>query len=405
MEKQIHLTAPAPSAECSDQATLTSVDTDCEDTKADTVALSHAGNADMPVRKIIHIDMDAFFASVEQRDNPSLKGKPVVVGGLPDQRGVVATASYEARKFGIHSAMPSRTAQMRCPQAIFLRPRFDAYKAVSDQIREIFERYTDLVEPLSLDEAYLDVTSNKFANPSATLIAREIKSTITTETGLTASAGVSINKFLAKTASGINKPDGLCLIAPRDAQKFVESLAIEKFYGIGAVTAEKMRSLGIRSGADLHGWSEADLIKRFGKAGTYYYNIARARDDRPVEPNRIRKSVGAEESFTEDLRDSEQMLKALQEIADTVANRLSRSGSTGRTITLKVKYGDYQQVTRSRTMLHCINNAADILALATELMAGTEVSSRSVRLLGITMSNLEGEEPTVHEALQLTLKI
>ena len=231
------------------------------------------------VRKIVHVDMDAFFASVEQRDEPSYRGKPLVVGGSPDRRGAVAAASYEARKFGIHSAMPSRTAYHRCPELIFVRPRFEVYRAVSEQIREIFYRYTDLVEPLSLDEAYLDVTTNKKEMPSATIIAKEIQASIYEETGLTASAGVSINKFLAKMASGMNKPHGLFLIAPEDAEAFVENLPIGKFHGIGEVTAQKMHRLGIQSGVDLKQWSEADLVQHFGKVGRFYYRIARAQDE------------------------------------------------------------------------------------------------------------------------------
>ena len=361
--------------------------------------------AESPViRKIIHIDMDAFFASVEQRDEPAYKGKPVAVGGSPDKRGVVAAASYEAREFGIHSAMPSRSALQRCPQLIFLRPRFEVYKSVSNQIREIFLEYTDLVEPLSLDEAYLDVSENKKGMPSATLIAREIKERIFAETQLTASAGVSINKFLAKTASGIKKPDGLCLITPEKAEAFVESLQIEQFYGIGKKTAEKMRQLGIFSGADLKSWSEADLVQRFGKVGRFYYLIARAQDDRVVEPNRISKSIGAEESFTVDLTERREMLAALAEIASTVTRRLEEHKTGGRTVTLKVKYGDYQQVTRSRTVAESILEAEAILDLAIDLLNGTEVEKRSVRLLGISLSNLDSERES-DDFKQLTIEL
>lgn len=348
------------------------------------------------LRKIIHVDMDAFFASVEQRDFPEYRGKPVVVGGSPEQRGVVAAASYEARKFGIHSAMPSRTAIKKCPHLIFLRPRFDVYREVSEQIREIFFRYTDLVEPLSLDEAYLDVTVNKRGLPSATLIAREIKDAIRQETNLTASAGISINKFLAKTASGINKPNGIYLIPPDKAESFVEQLAIEKFYGIGDVTAQKMRDLGIRTGADLKKWSEIDLMQRFGKAGSYYFKIVRAKDDRPVSPNRIRKSIGAEESYAEDLVDRNAMMDALAEIVIVLCRRIEKNSAVGRTITLKVKYSDYQQVTRSRTCAAPLLKPDELVQIAAELLDSTEVQTRKARLLGLTLSNLDGdaeEEP------------
>lgn len=297
-----------------------------------------------PLRKIIHIDMDAFFASVEQRDNPLYRGKPIVVGGRPEQRGVVAAASYEARQYGIHSAMPSRIAQHRCPDLIFVPPRFEVYKEASQQIREIFDRYTDLVEPLSLDEAYLDVTSNKLDSPSATAIARAIKQDIHQDTHLTASAGVSINKFLAKITSGLNKPDSLTLISPDQAEAFVESLPIEKFHGVGAATAAKMNALDIHSGADLKQWSEADLIERFGKAGRFYYRVARAQDDRPVNPNRIRKSIGSEQSFAEDLSDLETMYTELESLSRQVKERMDWYQRYGYTLTLKVKYADYEQI-------------------------------------------------------------
>jgi DNA polymerase IV len=356
-----------------------------------------------PVRKIIHVDMDAFFASVEQRDHPQYRGKPVAVGGSPHQRGVVAAASYEARKYGIHSAMPSRTAVQRCPNLIFVRPRFDVYRQVSEQIREIFHRYTDLVEPLSLDEAYLDVTMNKKGLPSATLIAKEIKQSIFEETQLTASAGVSINKFLAKTASGIRKPNGLYLIPPDQAETFVESLDIDKFYGIGHVTAEKMRKLGVHTGADLKKWSEVDLIRKFGKVGSYYFQIVRGQDDRPVEPNRIRKSIGAEESYADDLVDYHAIISALEEIAESLQQRIERNETSGRTLTLKVKYADYQQVTRSRTVSESIYDAAAMISLAKELLQTTEAEEKHVRLLGLAISNLDCEREE-SDVVQLTLK-
>ncbi|HEY9720230.1 MAG TPA: DNA polymerase IV [Trichormus sp.] len=356
----------------------------------------------MQIRKIIHVDMDAFYASVEQRDNPEYRGKALVVGGSPDQRGVVAAASYEARRFGVHSAMPSRTAIARCPHLIFVRPRFDAYRAVSEQIHEIFNDYTDLVEPLSLDEAYLDVTQNKRGFTSATLLAKELKQRIFERTNLTASAGISINKFLAKTASAINKPDGLFLIPPEQAESFTETLPIEKFYGIGKMTAEKMRSAGVYTGADLKKWSEIDLIKKFGKTGSFYFHIVRGLDDRPVVADRIRKSIGAEESFAEDLIERYEFANALDEIAQTLKERVESTGTSGRTLTLKVKYADYQQVTRSRTFTESIHDKGEMLRVGLELLSATQAAAKRVRLLGLSLSNLdcEREEP---EYIQLTI--
>ncbi len=300
------------------------------------------------LRKIIHIDMDAFFASVEQRDNPELRGKPIAVGGL-GSRGVVAAASYEARKYGVYSAMPAKTAKRKCSFLIFVKPRFEAYKQVSDQIRQIFLEYTDLVEPLSLDEAYLDVTTHKKGKPSATLIAKEIKQRIKNETGLTASAGISINKFLAKIASDFNKPDGIYLIKPENAETFVEELTIEKFFGIGKVTANKMHQLGITQGKDLKKFTEFELIRKFGKQGSYYYNIARAIDNREVKPNRLRKSVGAENTFEYDIEDTNEMKQELLSIAQTLIKRIEKSKSFGKTLTIKVKFSDFRQITRSKT--------------------------------------------------------
>ncbi|HEY9789301.1 MAG TPA: DNA polymerase IV [Candidatus Obscuribacterales bacterium] len=343
------------------------------------------------MRKIIHIDMDAFYASVEQRDEPSYRGKPVAVGGSPEQRGVVAAASYEARQYGIHSAMPSRTAVQRCPSLIFVRPRFDVYRAISHQIREIFFEYTDLVEPLSLDEAYLDVTDNKREMPSATLIAKEIKQRIQEETELTASAGVSINKFLAKTASAIKKPDGLFVITPDRVEAFLERLPIEDFYGVGKVTAEKMRNVGITDGATLKSWGEVDLVRKFGKLGAFYYEIVRGRDSREVTPHRIPKSIGAEESFAADLHDRHSMITALQDLAETLQRRIESNKTSGRTLTLKVKYGDYQQVTRSRTFAESLSNIDEMMDAALELLDTTEVAQRNARLLGLQVSNLDCE--------------
>ncbi|MEP0915158.1 DNA polymerase IV [Leptolyngbya sp. GB1-A1] len=343
------------------------------------------------VRKIIHVDMDAFYASVEQRDEPRYRGKPIVVGGSPDKQGAVAAASYEARRYGIHSAMPSRTAHQKCPHLIFVKPRFDVYRRISLQIREIFHCYTDWVEPLALDEAYLDVTENKFGIPSATWIAQTIKQEIYEETGLTASAGVSINKFLAKVASGVDKPNDLFIIPPEDAAAFAERLPIEQFYGVGQVTAAKMHQLGIRTGADLKQWSQGDLVHHFGKVGQYHYKIARAEDDRPVHPNRIRKLIGAENSYDPDLSDRAQIETALEEVADTLLRRLDNQRTVGRTLTLKVKYADYQQVTRSRTLLTPVRDRSLILDVAHELLHMTAIQQKAVRLIGLTISNLIGE--------------
>ena len=350
-------------------------------------------------RKIIHVDMDAFYASVEQRDQPAYRGKPLVVGGPPEKRGAVAAASYEARKFGIHSAMPSRTAVRKCPHLIFAPPRFEVYRQISTQIRAIFERYTDLVEPLALDEAYLDVTVNKVMNPSATLIAKDIKHCIYQETGLTASAGVAGNKFLAKVASGRNKPDGLCVITPAEAAAFVAGLPIAKFHGVGQVTATKMHDLGITCGADLKQWPEADLVSHFGKVGHHYYRIAQGEDDRPVEPNRRRKSIGAETTFEADLDELSLMQSALVTVSQEVVQRLSAKQTEGRTLTLKIKYADYQQITRSRTCVDAIR-PDQILPLAQELLLTVNIHTKKVRLLGITISNLgESAPPAVGQQL------
>jgi DNA polymerase-4 len=344
------------------------------------------------MRKIIHVDMDAFYASVEQRDHSTYRGKPLVVGGSPNQRGVVCAASYEARRFGIHSAMSSKVALQRCPHLIFVPPRFEVYRAISAQIRTIFERHTDLIEPIALDEAYLDVSENKSGLPYATTIARAIRASIFDETGLTASAGVSCNKFLAKMASGINKPNGQTVILPERAEAFVETLEIEKFHGIGKVSAAKMHELGIYTGADLKGRSELELVQHFGKAGHHYFRIARAQDDRVVEAHRIRKSVGAETSYAQDLSNRALMLHELETIAQTLYQRLERYQTRGRTLTLKVKFANYQQITRSRTVMHGIGDVATIVLLAQELFEAVELAGRSVRLLGISLSNLGCEE-------------
>lgn len=347
-------------------------------------------------RKIIHIDMDAFYASVEQRDNPEYRGKPIVVGGLPEGRGgVVATASYEARKFGVRSAMSSKRAVQLCPQAIFIRPRFDAYKEVSRHIREIFHRYTDLIEPLSLDEAYLDVTEDKLGVGSAIEIATQIKQAIRDELQLTASAGVSINKFVAKIASDINKPDGLKFIGPSSIEAFMEALPVEKFYGVGKVTAEKMKKMGLHTGADLKKLTEDEMSRHFGKAGRFYYQIVRGIDDRPVQPHRETKSLGAEDTFPYDLTETDEMNTELDKIAETVVKRLQRYELQGRTITLKVKYSDFRQITRNRSFTKPVGDLETIAATAKDLLLASGIEDVKIRLLGITLSNFGEIEPRI----------
>lgn len=350
----------------------------------------------MHQRKIIHIDMDAFYASVEQCDYPEYRGQPIAVGGLPEKRGVVATASYEARRYGIHSAMSSYRALKLCPNLIFVRPRFEAYKAVSLQIRRIFADYTDLIEPLSLDEAYMDVTVNKPNIPSATLIAREIKARIREETGLTASAGVSYNKFLAKVASDLNKPDGLTVITPQQAESFIEQLPIGKFYGIGKKTEPRLKAMGIHTGADLKALSEETMEQLFGRSAPFYYNMVRGVDHREVETSWTRKSVGAENTFEHDLEDPEEMLEALRPLVQEVLDWMHSHETYGRTLTLKVKYADFQQVTRSRTVDAPLKTLDAMLDLVAQLLATTEAGTRKVRLLGVSMAKLdevtEGQE-------------
>jgi DNA polymerase IV len=339
-------------------------------------------------RKIIHIDMDAFFASVEQRDNPELRGKPIAVGGS-GTRGVVAAASYEARKFGVFSAMSSKIARKKCPGLIFVKHRFDAYKATSLVIRTIFRDYTNLVEPLSLDEAYLDVTHNKKGIAIATDIAKEIKARIKEQTNLTASAGVSVNKFLAKIASDMDKPNGLYVVKPHQVEQFVAGLAIEKFFGVGKVTAAKMKALGIFTGADLKERSEKELVKLFGKSGHYFFNVARGIDNRPVVPNRERKSLGAESTFGEDYSDREQLGAKLRKVAKEVASRLAKSESNPMTITLKIKFADFTQITRSKTMAEPITRMEKIDSMAQELLSDVLTPDHKIRLLGITLSNFQ----------------
>ncbi|MFN0291870.1 DNA polymerase IV [Pedobacter helvus] len=340
------------------------------------------------VRKIIHIDMDAFYASVEQRDFPELRGKPLVVGGSPEGRGgVVATCSYEARAFGIRSAMSSKKAQQLCPYAIFVYPRFAAYKEVSKQIREIFSRYTDLIEPLSLDEAYLDVTEDKLNIGSAITIAEEIKKAIKDELNLTASAGISINKFVAKIASDMNKPDGLTFIGPSKIEKFMEKLPVEKFHGVGKVTAERMKMQGIRKGSDLKKLTEERLTLLFGKSGKFFYNIVRGIDKRAVKPDREIKSISSEDTFGYDLDKGSELYERLMQITQAAFKRVSQYQLYGRTITVKVKFADFKQITRSHSFEHSITNEDEAILAARTLVENTEFEGKTVRLLGVSFSN------------------
>lgn len=345
--------------------------------------------------------MDAFYASVEQLDRPELKGKPIAVGGSRE-RGVVAAASYEARAFGVHSALASSIAARRCPDLIFVKPRFERYREVSEKIMQIFKRYTDLVEPLSLDEAYLDVTFNKKGLKSAIKIAMLIRHAIKDEIGLTASAGISFNKFLAKTASDLNKPDGLAVILPEEAISFMKQLKIEKFHGIGKKTAEKMKAEGIFTGADLMQLDRSELIRRYGKAGKHYHNIITANDLREVKPNRIRKSIGAESTFSEDLTEEHQWQERLDMILQKVVSRLKDKGRKGKTITLKIKYQDFEIRTRSKTLDHFTDEVPQIWEVVKELLHQPELPNRGVRLLGITVSQLDIRE--VEAGGQLTLQ-
>ena len=354
------------------------------------------------IRKIIHIDMDAFYASVEQRDNPELKGKPVIVGGDPNKRGVVAACSYEARAFGVHSAMATRRALRRCPEAILIYPRFHVYHQVSNQLHTVFHEYTDIVEPLSLDEAYLEVTENKKGIVSATEIAREIRHRIVGLTGLTASAGVSFNKFLAKAASGHKKPDGLPVITPARADEFINALPIGKFHGIGAVTEKKMRTMKIETGMDLKKVSLPKLRRLFGKAGEYYYAIAHAEDERPVRSQWVRKSLGQETTFETDISDVGEISTALRRLAKAVAELLQKKDLCGRTVTLKVRYADFSLITRRTTVDSVLQTEAEIMTCARHLLERTAAGRRAVRLLGITVSNFN--DTTDHSPYtQLTL--
>lgn len=380
------------------------------------------------LKKIVHIDMDAFFASVEQRDFPEFREKPLVVGGDPAGRGVVAAASYEARLFGIRSAMPSAVARRLCPHAIFIRPRFEVYREVSREIRRILREYTPLVEPLSLDEAYLDVTdrvrsaaesrdTSRRSNtcpdgsrpyrekggiyPSATRIALEIRRRIRQETGLTASAGISFNKFLAKMASDVNKPDGYYVIPPSRAGSFIDNLEIGRFHGIGRATEEKMKLLGIHTGRDLRQWQEEELVRHFGKAGHHYYRIVRGIDNREVTPHRERKSVGREKTFATDLSDLVGIREQVEEISKEVSDSLLALGRSGKTVTLKVRYDDFETITRSITFPEALSDGEEIAAAALGLVEETEAGSRKIRLLGVTLSSLSRNEDSPGRQLEL----
>jgi len=354
-------------------------------------------------RKIIHVDMDAFYASVEQMDNPELKGKPLAVGGS-EVRGVVSAASYEARKFGVRSAISGIQAKKLCPDLIFVRPRFDRYKEISKKIRKIFYDYTDLVEPLSLDEAYLDVTENKKGNPSATLIAQEIRKRIFEEVGLTASAGISVNKFVAKIASDYNKPNGQKTVNPDEVEAFLEKLDIKKFYGVGKVTAEKMYQLGIFTGYDLKQKPLEYLEKHFGNSGFHYYQICRGIHNSAVKPNRKIKSVGAERTFGENLSSEIFMEERLQSIAKELEKRLQKSKISGKTITLKIKYSDFTLQTRSKTLPYFVSDKNIILDVAKDLLYQERLKN-SVRLLGISIHNLNNEEKTKTELPQKSVSV
>lgn len=345
--------------------------------------------SEIKLRKIIHVDMDAFYASVEQMDNPELKGKPIAVGGS-EVRGVVSAASYEARKFGVRSAVSGVQAKKLCPDLIFVRPRFDRYKEISKKIRKIFHDYTDLVEPLSLDEAYLDVTQNKKGNPSASLIAQEIRQRIFEEVGLTASAGISINKFVAKVASDYNKPNGQKTVSPNEVEEFLENLDVKKFYGIGKVTTEKMYQLGIFTGKDLKSKTKEYLEEHFGKSGGFYYYIVRGIHNSEVKPNRTTKSVAAEHTFNENLTSEIFMEKKLERIAEELEKRLKRYSISGKTVTLKIKYSDFTQQTRSKTLPYFISDKGLLFETAKELLYQERLKD-SVRLLGISLNNLNTE--------------
>lgn len=339
-------------------------------------------------RKIIHIDMDAFYASVEQRDNPELRGKPIAVGG-GGPRGVVATASYEARVFGIKSAMPGARARRLCPDLIFVKPRFDAYRAVSAQVREIFSRFTDIIQPLSLDEAYLDVTSDKLGLSSATIIAEEIRRMIREETGLTASAGVSYNKLIAKLASDQNKPDGICVVRPGGGADFMATMPVRRIHGVGPVTAQRMHALGIETGADLRSRNLAFLQQHFGSAAPFYYRAARGEDDRPVHERQERKSVSVEDTFFEDLITQDMLVAQIDRIAQSLWGRIEKSGAYGRTVVLKIKFADFRIITRSKSMAAPVRSPELLAETARALLLAQLPLRMGARLLGLGVHNLD----------------
>lgn len=353
-----------------------------------------------PVRKIIHVDMDAFFASVEQRDNPALRGQPVAVGHA-GARGVVAAASYEAREYGVKSALPSVTAQRRCPNLIFVPPRFEVYQQVSRQIHAVFARYANLIQPLSLDEAYLDVTDNKAGLPTAWLTAKAIRADIFRETGLTASAGISYNKFLAKIASDHRKPNGQFAVTPDMGAAWVETLPVARFHGVGPVTAAKMKRLGIETGADLRAQSLDFLRGHFGSSAEWYYGIARARDTRSVNPNRVRKSSGSETTFDRDLTDESEIETGVLRMADDVWNWCERRGAFGRTVTVKIKYADFQQITRRRSQPAVVSTHDQLRQAAIDLVRSVFPAAKGIRLVGVTVSNFA--EATAAEVKQLPI--
>ncbi len=343
-------------------------------------------------RKVIHVDMDAFYAAVEQRDRPELRGQPVIVGGSPDSRGVVCTASYEAREFGVHSAMPCSRAQRLCPRGVFLRPRFEIYKAVSDTVRDIFHTHTDLVEPVSLDEAYLDVTVNKQGMTSATEIAEQIRKQISRQTDLTASAGVGPNKFIAKVASDMNKPDGMLVVPPASVGQFLAQLPVGKIPGIGKVTGQRCKELGIRVCSDFLARDERELVRAFGNSGRHFLRLANGLDPRPVVADSERKSVSIEDTFAQDLTTVDEARAALEQLALGLEARLRKVKLRGRTVTLKVKYGDFQQITRQRSLGIAIWRRRSLLSIADDLIPETELGQRPVRLLGLGVSHLEDEQ-------------
>lgn len=353
-------------------------------------------------RKIIHVDMDAFYTSVEQRDDPSLRGKPLAVGGSGG-RGVIAAASYEARKYGVRSAMPAKVALRKCPMLLFVRPNFDKYKQVSSEIHAIFRRYTDIIEPLSLDEAFLDVTYTKFDLPSATLIAQEIKNDIANELNLVASAGVSYNKFLAKIASDQDKPNGLYVIPPADGPSFIEELRIEDFFGVGKVTAEKMKAHNINKGKDLLAYSEVELQQMFGKSGAFLYRIARGVDEREVKSERIRKSVGAESTFSENVNSEIAINEKFTAIYETWWKRYENHGIWGKTITVKIRFADFETITRSFTSTTFLMNKSEIRAIAFRLLNDADIAQRNIRLMGISVSGLSNQENKNDQTEQLRL--